>query len=412
MIRSIVSVLCLSAVSRAWLIPLPPRKNLANSLNVVYEWKYFDYDYGSEEARKAAIHSGEYDYKNAVPIDVDKWHDMTFVTILRDKGVPSSLNVVSKKTGKGGPLLEPYPDWSWAKPGDCSGITSVYRVAIDKCDRLWVLDTGHSGDREVCPPQLLTFDLHTSKLLKRVKIPSNIATNSTTGKGLLVTPVVETHGQRCENTVVYIADVDGYGLIVYNGQSFKRLTSSAFLPDPKAFTYTIEGQSFQLEDGIVGMAFSNKRSRLYFSPMSSYNFDVVESEQLRNSQNGNIKYQVYNDILPTQASAKAISDTGAVFFGLVNSTSIGCWNEQRPLTKHNIDVVAKNPKTLQFTSGLKVKRTRRGEVLWAMTNRYQKAATDTLNFDEVNFRILNGKVKDLICDTRCTPVPFHWGPSH
>ncbi|XP_076761878.1 yellow-e3 [Xylocopa sonorina] len=399
-----LSIVCFTVVSRAWLIPLPPTKNLANSLNVIYEWKYFDYDFGSEDARQAAITSGEYDYKSSVAIDVDKWNDLTFVTILRDKGVPSSVNVISKKTGKGGPLLKPYPDWNWAKAGNCSGITSVYRVAIDKCDRLWILDTGYNGNDAVCPPQLLTFDLHTSKLLKRAKIPINIATDLTTRNGLLVTPVVDTRGQRCEDTVVYIADVSGYGLIVYNGQSFKRFTSRAFLPDPKAGVYTIEGQSFKLEDGILGMAFSSRSSRLYFSPMSSYDFDFVESQELRNSQNGNVNYQVYHDILLTQASAKAVSDSGAIFFGLVNSTSIGCWNEQKPLVKSNFDVVAANSKTLQFTSGLKVKRSSRDEVLWALTNRYQKVATGTMNFNEVNFRILNGKVKDLICNSRCMPI--------
>lgn len=58
--------------------------------------------------------------------------DKTFVTIIRDSGVPSSLNVISNKTGDGGPLLEPYPNWSWAKNQNCSGITSVYRVAVIK----------------------------------------------------------------------------------------------------------------------------------------------------------------------------------------------------------------------------------------------------------------------------------------
>lgn len=42
------------------------------------------------------------------------------------------------------------------------------------------------------------------------------------------------------------------------------------------------------------------------------------------------------DILWTQASAKAVSRSGAVFFGLVNDTSIGCWNEFRSLNRENI----------------------------------------------------------------------------
>lgn len=50
--------------------------------------------------------------------------------MLRYDGVPSSLNVVSDKTGNGGPLLQPYPDWSFAKFEDCSGIVSANKIAV------------------------------------------------------------------------------------------------------------------------------------------------------------------------------------------------------------------------------------------------------------------------------------------
>lgn len=43
-----------------------------------------------------------------------------------------------------------------------------------------------------------------------------------------------------------------------------------------------------------------------------------------------------SDILWTQATAKAISKTGALFFGLVTDTALGCWNENRPLKRGNI----------------------------------------------------------------------------
>ena len=63
--------------------------------------------------------------------------------------------------------------------------------------------------------------------------------------------------------------------------------------------------------------------------------------------------------------------------------------------------IAKNKETLQFTSGLKVKNEGKEE-LYALTNRYQKAATDTYNFSEVNFRILRSNVNKLIANTRCS----------
>lgn len=55
----------------------------------------------------------------------------TFVTAARDKGVPASVMTITKIMGDGGPLLYPYPNWSWYRNKDtCKGITSVYRVFV------------------------------------------------------------------------------------------------------------------------------------------------------------------------------------------------------------------------------------------------------------------------------------------
>lgn len=53
-----------------------------------------------------------------------------FVTSVREEGVPVSLSTVTDLIEDGGPLLKPYPDWSWHTQDDCSGITNVYRVAV------------------------------------------------------------------------------------------------------------------------------------------------------------------------------------------------------------------------------------------------------------------------------------------
>ncbi|KOX78395.1 Protein yellow [Melipona quadrifasciata] len=258
----------------------PLARDLSNTMKVIYEWKYIDFvPNDGEESSK--------NYKKFVPIDVDRW-----------------------------------------------------RSKIDRCDRLWVLDTGVVDTDHVCPAKLVVFDLRTSRLLKRIEIPKEVAINSTTGLGLLVTPAVQTN---CEKTTVYIADVEGHGLIVYNDDdnSFRRLTSSAFDADLRYENYTIEGQTFQLTDGIVGMAVSPVSNLLYFNPMTSHNLEALETKSLGG-------------------------------------------NEPRYIVR-----------TLQFTSGLKVKNTPEGEELLALTNRFQKAATDTYNIDEVNFRILRGNVEKL-----------------
>lgn len=375
-----------------------------HKLDVVLEWKYMDFLYESKEQKAAVKNEIGYVEKNNIPIDFDVTDDgRMFVTIVRDAGVPSSLNTVSRERGDGGPLLKPYPNWAAAKT-DCSGIYSVYRVAICR-NVLYVVDNGQSGNgTQVCPPRLYTFDLRTDKILKNLTIPMDVARNTTTNKGLLITPIVPCCDLFDHN--VYIADVTGYAIVVYRQDTnkFCRITGGPLNYDPKATTYTIENQSFQLDDGPVGMAFSCPRRTLALSPMSSYNLAFIHQNDLDNSC-GDVPIRNFQDILPTQSSAKAYTCQGILFFGLVNNTSIACWNERQPLTESNMVIIAKDSEQLQFTSSMKVKLVISlfgvQEYVYALSDRYQKAATGTLNVNEINFRVLRGRVSQLVHGTRC-----------
>lgn len=53
-------------------------RNLTNSLKVIYEWKYIDYDFGSDEKRQAAIQSGDYNYTMNYLFDTDQWRGKLF----------------------------------------------------------------------------------------------------------------------------------------------------------------------------------------------------------------------------------------------------------------------------------------------------------------------------------------------
>lgn len=54
-----------------------------------------------------------------------------FVTVIGTDTVPASVNTISNQRSEAGPLLKPYPDWSWYENNqNCSGITSVFRVAV------------------------------------------------------------------------------------------------------------------------------------------------------------------------------------------------------------------------------------------------------------------------------------------
>nr|AAQ16677.1 major royal jelly protein MRJP1 [Apis cerana cerana] len=417
MTRWLFMVVCLGIVCQGTTSSILRGESLNKSLSVLHEWKFFDYDFDSDERRQDAILSGEYDYRKNYPSDVDQWHGKIFVTMLRYNGVPSSLNVISKKIGDGGPLLQPYPDWSFAKYDDCSGIVSATKLAIDKCDRLWVLDSGLVNNTQpMCSPKLLTFDLTTSQLLKQVEIPHDVAVNATTGKGRLSSLAVQPLDCNINgDTMVYIADEKGEGLIVYHDSdySFHRLTSKTFDYDPKFTKMTINGESFTTQNGISGMALSPMTNNLYYSPVASTSLYYVNTEQFRTSnyEQNAVHYEGVQNILDTQSSAKVVSKSGVLFFGLVGDSALGCWNEHRSLERHNIRTVAQSDETLQMIVGMKIKealphvpifdRYINREYILVLSNRMQKMANNDYNFNDVNFRIMDANVNDLILNTRC-----------
>ncbi|XP_014487866.1 PREDICTED: protein yellow-like, partial [Dinoponera quadriceps] len=146
---------------------------------------------------------------------------------------------------------------------------------VDSCERLWVLDTGKLGDRQICRPQLLSFSLRTNKILSQYKFPKEQFKDDS----LFVTLAVDVRdgkvGDKCGNTFVYIADVTGFALLVYdhqNTQSWK-ISNKLFYPYPPYGTFDIQGNMFDLMDGIIGLALSpmneNGDRILYFHSLAS-----------------------------------------------------------------------------------------------------------------------------------------------
>lgn len=99
-------------------------------------------------------------------------------------GVASSLNYIKMNEGKS-PVLHPYPSWEANRlPGKIRkafgandlNIVSTIRVQVDKCDRLWAMDSGADdillNPTRLGPNAILIFDLNTDKLIRRYVIPS------------------------------------------------------------------------------------------------------------------------------------------------------------------------------------------------------------------------------------------------
>lgn len=124
-----------------------------------------------------------------------------------------------------------------------------------------------------------------------------------------------------------MADTEGYGLVIYDKGKLWRLEAEVFNPDPSAKDYIIDGESFTMEDGILGMAKHPKIPILYFRPMSSYNLHCVSTIALKRSYSGaKVRYRTAQKILPSQSAAMAISSNGSLLFGLHTQLAIGRLN--------------------------------------------------------------------------------------
>lgn len=260
------------------------------NLKLVSEWKDLEFAFPTPFHRQQAIQNGQYVPGTGVPIDVDvdyrdQGQSRIFMSIPRiATGIPITFGFVTSAAAAGGPIIQPYPNYdAQSSHGqNCDGITSVFRVAvcqmrhkaktfsslpactfhfqIDECRRLWVLDTGRIADQQYCPPQLLVYALDNSdQLIHRYRFPAN---QYRPGTSLFITPVVDVSDPpptgQCSYTRVYIADVTGYGILVYDLQQNRswRVQNKLVFPHPAYATFTIAGESFDLTDGIIGMALS------------------------------------------------------------------------------------------------------------------------------------------------------------
>lgn len=388
-----------------------------NNLRIVKQWAEMNFVFPSESAREAAINNRYYIPGNSVPIDVDVQHrqgpekSRIFVTIPRfDEGRPITLGTVNDQG-----LIVAYPDYNWHdnQGHNCDGMTSVFRVAIDKCNRLWVIDAGKIGDNAVCPPQLLAFDLNTDQLIYRHRPDPS----AYVGTSLFITPIVDVRGRGpndCSDTYVYIADVSGFAILVVDVASNRswKVNHRLMYPYPSHGTFTIDGESFDLMDGILGMALSSyipgKDRFLYFHALAATTENVVRTKVLRNDSfihdsNANPhSINAFSGERPNQSAAEAIDDSDIMYFGIMDPPSVWCWDTGTEFSSQNFHLIAEDRETLQFASGMKIVNNLKGEQeLWLLTSSFQRVMTGTISSDRINFRIHAEKIPILLKNSPC-----------
>lgn len=71
-----------------------------NKLNISYEWKILDFDFGSPEKREMAIQDKSFIPENNLPLGLEVYENRIFVTVPRWKfGVAASLAYIDRTKG-------------------------------------------------------------------------------------------------------------------------------------------------------------------------------------------------------------------------------------------------------------------------------------------------------------------------
>lgn len=319
------------------------------------------------------------------------------------------MNYVPLHSANRNPRLIPYPSWQGNELGNCeNGLSTVYRIHADKCNRLWVLDTGTFGientTQNVCPYALNIFDLTTDERINRYVFKPD-----DTNPDTFIANIAIDVGETCDDAFAYFSDELGYGLIVYSLIENKswRFEHSFFMPDPLRGDFNINGLNFQWgEEGIFGMSLTPPKQDgyrvLHFSPLASHREFVVSTRILRNSSKVEDSYHDFfalDERGPNQhTTARIMDEYGVEFFNLIDQNAIGCWNSRKPLAAENVGVVDKDDKALIFPSDVKIDKFRN---LWIMSDRMSNFLITQLDFNDVNFRVLFAPIDILIAGTVC-----------
>ncbi|XP_046413541.1 major royal jelly protein 1-like isoform X1 [Neodiprion fabricii] len=389
---------------------------LTAKLETLYQWKYVDYVWENDTQKQEAIESGVYNHTKIHMVDFQRISgNRILVTTPKHFNNPASLSTISNQTGDGGPLLAPYPSWDWHTSTDCSGIVSAARLIMDKCNRLWTVDSGKIGDVAVCPAKIIAFNPETDEVLEQIIIPDEVAHSSVNiSKGRLVIQAVETSGDSCNTTWVYIGDPVGYGLVIWNGSAIWRLEDDdVYAPDPAAELFSIGGENITLKLGVSTVVISPpgfiEQIYLFVRSLASKKSYAVSLDDLHNSNTaGNtITYYRSNFTFHSQLLARVFSAYGVSIASFATRPVVSCWNLQDPSASIYTSPIIEDDDAIEFASSAKIfKGTENSfeyEQFWLLTNRLHKFLLGTMNFDEVNFRILAATMADLVKGTVCEP---------
>lgn len=395
-----------------------PKSGSAEKLQLVYQWTQLRSTAnrsGSESVVFTAnsVPTEARDHYNAygnLPMGVTHYAGFLYVTIPRRRtGIPATLNRIdlTRNPSVNGPALEPYPNLLANTlrtdfAADPKRLVSVYRTQVDRCGRLWFVDTGHleypdGAARQVQRPALWVINLASHSSVRRFEIPPEMVEF---GYGI---PNIEVDvgATDCDRAYAYIPDYEWQRLYVYGLTENRmwRFEHNYFSFEPRYGDFNVAGNRFVWRDGIFSVAVggrwqqSDTERAVYLHSMASTGEIVVSNRVLQNETLAGLGNGVYASAFRhlgsrgpnTQSTSHAYDPvTGVLFYAEVNRNSIGCWNTNRPFTPDNHGIVHLDNEEMIYPADLKIDT--EGN-LWVISNRLPIWIYSRLNTTDVNYRI-------------------------
>ncbi|XP_034488159.1 major royal jelly protein 1 [Drosophila innubila] len=362
-------------------------------LQVQKHWKLLSYNFPSA-SRTSDMNF--YNPQNVLITGIAVSNDRIFIATPKlFSGVSSTVSWVPKGPMGDSPVLQAYPDWSFSNTArtnyNCSDLvlTSVYRLRIDSCNRLWLLDAGVSRSLEdyeiTCPPKILVVDLNTDRVVRRIDFPREVLRGETLFTNLVID---ETTAKSCDDVFVYITDTVEPGIIVYDSSKDVtwRLSHPAMYPDPDFAQSEIHNDQFVLMDGVVGLTFDERSGVVYFQPLAtdrvfSVHKNVLRAGPLARGQMLDVKLVGKKS---SQGIGLAVSPfDGSLIFSPLSETAIASWNP----TNNQQSVLAQDRDRLQFVADITLTKSEPG-VIYAIASKFHRFFLKNLNPNEFNNRIV------------------------
>uniref|UniRef100_A0A182Q3X4 Yellow protein n=1 Tax=Anopheles farauti TaxID=69004 RepID=A0A182Q3X4_9DIPT len=402
----------------------------AEKLELVYQWTQLR-DGNKRPATQNVVFSNDsvnnteetFNAYGNLPMGVTHHKGFLYVTIPRRRpGIPATLNVIDMAANPSinDPTLMPYPNLlvntlRADSVADPKRIVSVYRTQVDRCDRLWFVDTGYleypGGAVQVQRPALWVIDLNVHRSVRRFEIPPEMVEF---GFGI-PNIEVDVDASDCGRAYAYMPDYEERQLYVYGLSEGRmwRFEHNYFSFEPRYGDFNVARQRFTWYDGIFSVAVggrwreSSTERTVYLHAMASVSEIAVSNRILQNETLANLGNAVYGRAFlhlgprgpNTQSSSHAYDPTtGVLFYAEVNRNSIGCWNTNKPFDPDNHGIVHLDNEEMIYPADLRIDRD--GD-LWVISNRLPIWIYSKLNRTAVNYRIWRQSAFKAAAGTIC-----------